>query len=46
MKRLAMAVVLTCALSTSIFAGDMPTTGATAPTAAANNVEHIKHVTD
>jgi hypothetical protein len=28
MKRFAMALALTCVLSTSIFAGDMPTTGA------------------
>ncbi|HKU76039.1 MAG TPA: hypothetical protein VJR02_19175 [Pyrinomonadaceae bacterium] len=32
MKRFATAVVLVCALSTSIFAGDMPTDGKAAPT--------------
>jgi hypothetical protein len=31
MKRLAMAVVLICALSTSIFAGNMPTDGRSEP---------------
>ena len=31
MKRFAMAVALMCALSTSIFAGEMPTTGKSAP---------------
>ena len=31
MKRFAMALALTCVLSTSIFAGDMPTTGKTEP---------------
>ena len=30
MKRFAMALALMCALSTSIFAGDMPTTGKSA----------------
>ena len=31
MKRFAMAVALVCALSTSILAGDMPTTGKSEP---------------
>lgn len=31
MKRFAMAVALMCALSTSIFAGEMPTTGKSDP---------------
>ncbi len=31
MKRFAMALTLTCVLSTSIFAGDMPTTGKSEP---------------
>ena len=31
MKRFAMALALICALSTSIFAGDMPTTGKSEP---------------
>lgn len=32
MKKFALAVVLMCALSTSMFAGDVPTTGKAEPT--------------
>ena len=44
MKRFAMALALMCALSTSIFAGNMPTDGRSEPPPH-NNVEHVEHIT-